>query len=285
MRKSLFLFSILIFTSCTKVEDVIVDGNIVPPDYTIENTTIENYINKLYISTIGREPTEPEFNADYDILRNSNLSLGSRETVINNILNKVEYSFNLFKLESENILNGVDTAQINEYIEIFDFLMQTATGLDSIYILIEYDRLLEMQGILPALINGSINNVEMHKRMVNNLFYDDINMGTENFVVSVFQNFLGRYPSESEVENASTIVDGGNATLFFVAGNGKDDFIDIFFSSDEYFTGQTDVLFNRYLFRNPTSEESVNYSLDYMESEEYKDLQIRILSTNEFIGL
>ena len=48
---------------------------------------------------------------------------------------------------------------------------------------------------------------------------------------------------------------------------------------------QTNILFNRYLFRDPTSEESVNYSLEYINSQDYKLLQRRILSTNEFIGL
>jgi hypothetical protein len=94
-----------------------------------------------------------------------------------------------------------------------------------------------------------------------------------------------RYPTGAEVDNASDMVNDGNATLFFETGNGKDDFISIFFSSDEYFTGQTSILFNRYLFRYPSSEESVNYSLDYINTDDYKILQRRILSTNEFIGL
>ncbi len=285
MKQFIYLVAILVISSCTKIEDVIIGNNTLPPDYTIENTTIENYINKLYISTIGREPTETEFNNDFDLLRNTNLSQQSREIVIENILNLDEYNNNLFTLESENILNGVDTAQINESIYIIEFVLSTSTGIDSIFIANELIRMLAFQEVLPGLNSGTISNIEMHKRMVNNNFYDDINMGTENFVVSVFQNFLGRYPSEVEVENASIIVDGGNSTLFFQAGNGKDDFIDIFFSSDEYFTGQTDILFNRYLFRNPTSEESVNYSLDYISTENYKLLQTRILSTNEFIGL
>ena len=60
MKKLLFLFSILIISSCTKIEDVIVGDNTLPLDNTIDNTIIETYINKLYISTIGREPTENE---------------------------------------------------------------------------------------------------------------------------------------------------------------------------------------------------------------------------------
>ncbi|MBC8511300.1 MAG: hypothetical protein H8D33_06530, partial [Cryomorphaceae bacterium] len=274
-----------LIASCTKVEDILVDGNIVPPDYTIENTTIDNYINKLYISTIGREPTASEFDANFETLREANLSQQSREQVIADILNKEDYSNNLFKLESANILSGVDTNMINERVYIYQFLLTTASGFDSIYIEYELGRMLQFQDALPELNAGVITNTELYKRMVNNNFFDEINMGTENFVIAMFQHFLLRYPTQAEVENASDMVNDGNATIFFETGNGKDDFINIFFASDEYYTGQTNILFNRYLFRNPTSEESVNYSLDYINTGDYKLLQKRVLSTNEFIGL
>jgi hypothetical protein len=285
MRKVLFLFSILIIASCSKVEEVVVNGNIIPPDTTIENTTIDNYINKLYISTIGREPTTIEFDADFEILRAANLNQQSREVVISSILSKTEYHNNLFKLESANILNGVDTNMINERVYIYNFLLTTVSGFDSIYVVYELERMLTFQQALPELNAEIITNTELYKRMVNNNFFDEINMGTENFVIAMFQHFLLRYPTQAEVENASDMVNDGNATIFFETGNGKDDFINIFFASDEYYTGQTNILFNRYLFRNPTSEESVNYSLDYINTGDYKLLQKRILSTNEFIGL
>ena len=112
MKKLLFLFSVIIISSCNKIEDVIVVENILPPDYTIENTTIENYINKLYISTIGREPTEIEFSNDFSILRESDISLESREIVIDGILNKEEYNNNLFKLDNvENVKVFVKKAE------------------------------------------------------------------------------------------------------------------------------------------------------------------------------
>jgi hypothetical protein len=285
MRNLLFLFFILIISSCTKFEDVIVDGNTHPTDPTIENTVIENYVNKLYISTIGREPTKVEFDDNFETLREGNLSQQSREIVIDKVLDKAEYFNNLFKLESANILNGVDTNMINERVYIYNFLLTTVSGFDSIYVVYELERMLTFQQALPELNAGTITNTELYKRMVNNNFFDDINMGTENFVVAMFQHFLLRYPTGAEVDNASDMVNDGNATLFFETGNGKDDFISIFFSSDEYFTGQTSILFNRYLFRYPSSEESVNYSLDYINTDDYKILQRRILSTNEFIGL
>lgn len=286
MKNALFLFLVLIISSCTKIEDIIVGDNTLPPDYTIENTTIENYINKLYISTIGREPTEAEFTTDFNLLRNANLSQKSREIVIDGILNKSEYSFNLFTLESANILNSVDTAMINERISSYQqFLLVTTNFLDSIYVANELERMLTFQNSLTAFYLGTTTITELYRAMANNIFFDEINMGTENFVVAMFQHFLSRYPTDSELESAKDMVDDKNATLFFETGNGKNDFLDIFFTSNEYFTGQTNILFNRYLFRNPSSEESVNYSLDYINTGDYKSLQKRILSSDEFIGL
>jgi len=285
MKKLLFLFSVLIISSCTKIEDVIVGDNTMPPDNTIENTTIETYINKLYISTIGREPTESEFLSDFSILREADISQESRGVIIDGILNKDEYYNNLFKLECEHLLLGLDTADINQNILVINVLLTTAQGLELLYFEDALERMLKLQEVLPGLGDGTISNIEMHKRMVNNNMYDEINMGTENFVISMFQSFMQRYPTISELENGKLMVNDNNASLFFIPGNGKEDFINIFIESDEYFTGQTNILFNRYLFRDPTSEESVNYSLDYINSKDYKLLQRRILSTNEFIGL
>ena len=285
MKKLLFLFSVLVISSCTKIEDLLIGGNTLPPDYTIENTTIENYINKLYISTIGREPTDTEFSTDFDILRSTNLSQSNREIVIDGLLNKAEYYNNLFILESEHLLLGADTADINQNIHVLNVLLSNSQGLDSIYFAENLARMMKLQEVLPGLVNGTILNIEMHKRMVDNSFYDEINMGTENFVVSMFQNFINRYPTMSELQSGKTMVDGGNASIFLVSGNKKADFINIFLESDEYFTGQTNILFNRYLFRAPTSEESINFSLDYINTQDYQLLQSRILSSNEFIGL
>ena len=285
MKKLLFLFSLLIMSSCTKIEDIIVGDNTLPPDNTIENTTIETYINKLYISTIGREPIESEFTTDFTTLREADISQESREIVIDGILNKDEYYNNLFKLESEHLLLGADTSDINQNIHVLNVLLSNSQGLDSIYFAENLARMMKLQEVLPGLGNGTILNIEMHKRMVDNSFYDEINMGTENFVVSMFQNFINRYPTLFELQSGKTMVDGGNASIFLVSGNKKADFINIFLESDEYFTGQTNILFNRYLFRAPTSEESINFSLDYINSQDYQLLQSRILSTNEFIGL
>jgi len=271
MKKLVFIFSIITIISCTKEEECWKH----PPDNTIETFTIETYITKLYISTIGREPTVDELDTNFKTLRETDLSQESRELVITEILNKAEYSDNLFTVESVNILNGLGEDHINDAI---DGLLSGS----------ELQRMEDLQAVLPGLKDGTISVIEMHKRMVNNSFYDEINMGHSHFVISVFENFIQRTPGFEERQNGINMLKNVEALLFLQPGNSKDDFIDIFFESDAYFTGQTNTLFNRYLFRNPTSEESVNYSLDYINTrtiEGYKELQKRILSTDEFIGL
>ena len=170
-RGALLLFLILTIFSCAKVDQIIVNGNTHPTDLTIENTLIENYVNKLYISTIGREPTALEFDDDFETLREANLSQLSREIVIDKLLEKVEYFNNLFKLESVNILNGVDTSMINERVDIYQLLLTTVTGIDTIYINYELKRMEEFQKALPALNSVNITSTDLYRRMINNSFF------------------------------------------------------------------------------------------------------------------
>ena len=163
MKKLLFLFSVLILSSCTKIEDVIVANNTLPPDNTIENTTIETYINKLYISTIGREPIESEFTTDFTTLREADISQESREIVIDRLLNKDEYYNNLFKLECEHLLLGLDTTDINQNIHVLHVLISTAQGLELIYLEDALERMFKLQEVLPGLGDGSISNIETTK--------------------------------------------------------------------------------------------------------------------------
>lgn len=67
----LLIFSIVLFTlgSCQNDNDtILVEGNIAPPDPTIERVLVEGYVNKLYISLLGREPSTIEFNQALNLL-------------------------------------------------------------------------------------------------------------------------------------------------------------------------------------------------------------------------
>ena len=110
-------------------------------------------------------------------------------------------------------------------------------------------------------------------------------MGTENFVVSMFQHFLYRYPTDDELTQSKQIVDGFEGVVFLQTGHIKDDFLNIFFGCNNYFEGQVRDLYMRYLFREPTSVEMSDKAASYKKSLNYKALQKEILSTNEYAGI
>ena len=110
-------------------------------------------------------------------------------------------------------------------------------------------------------------------------------MGTENFVVSTFQNFLFRYPSDAELLNGKTMVDGDNAILFLVIGKSKTDYLNIFFTSDDYYEGQVRNAFRKYLFREPSPAEIALYADVYKTGDNYSLLQKEIFALDEYSGV
>ena len=87
------------------------------------------------------------------------------------------------------------------------------------------------------------------KIVVDNLIYDEINMGAENYVVSLFQNFLLRYPTAVELESGVAIFGGVPGILFTSSAKNKDELINVFFDYAEYYEGQVRINYLRFLYR------------------------------------
>lgn len=299
----LFVFSLLIFSiiSCKKEKVVaeenhtnvilnsdstLLGGNNPPPDSTIALIIKENYINRLYVSLLGREPIQIELNSGLIILNQANVSIASRKQLIQTIITDPNYNYRLYDIAAKELIGSVDTNEIMQEIALLQFLLTDSTYLPFFpQINYEIGRLTLLKNAPIELEAGVIKLIEVHKRLVNNSFYDEINMGTENFVVSSFQHFFNRYPSSNELQEATSIVDGLGGILFFKQGASKADYLQIIFSSNEYFEGQIYDLFQRYLFRPPTSVESSMLSEEYKASLNYLELQEAILTSNEYVGL
>jgi hypothetical protein len=283
---SLFTLFTLLFAGCHHDVEVITPGNAALPDATIEDVTITNYVNKVYISVLGREADSTEKQFGFDLLRQQNLSDASRSRFLDSIFYKPEYKVHLYDLARADLLNNLDTTDITNQVLLFNFLL-TDTAYITVWPLLhaEITRLDSLKTIPAGLQQGMFDVEEMHRRCVNNYFYDQINMGTENFVVSVFQHFLLRYPTASELQQSKQMVDGFPANLFLQSGQNKNDFIAIFFSSTDYFEGLARILYQRFLFRSPTSVEMSEATVSFLQTHNYIAMQKKILSTNEYIGI
>lgn len=270
--------------SCTKEE--VIPNNQPPPDSTINNVIKENYVNRLYISILGRECTDAEFTESYTILNQNNLSVDSRKQVINLIAAKPGYYERIFSTANADYLNSTDSIDYVGQIYTYQLALQNQAYQQYWPLLqAELNKLQTFLGSVNDMKNGVITVVGFHKRCVYNYKYDEINMGSLNYVASTYQNFFFRYPTQSELEQGIKCVDGFPATVFMQTAENKEQYIDLFFASPNYFEGQVRGLFNRYLFREPTSAEQTYYTERYMNSLDYKELQRDILSLDEFVGI
>lgn len=280
-------FILLILSSCQNDgNSVLVEGNIAPPDPTIERVVVEGYVNKLYISLLGREPSTSEFNDAIDLL-GEKLNQQDRTLLVSQIQEDPNYYKNQIDIFRQDYLNGIDTAQIrDDYILPYEnelenvvnpfFYEEIEKELNSLYLLYNVD---------IDLILNDIDVMEVHRRMVANPVYDDINMGIENYIVSMSQNFLHRYPTNSELENATLMIDGEQSYCFGGNGDSKSDFNNLFFNHDGYFEGQVVTNYNKLLYRNPNSSEASESAYLYKQNRNFKELQKSILISNEFIGI
>ena len=278
-----FAFIVVVLASCKKTEEVIVPNNTAPPDNTISNEKIESYYNRLYITLLGRKPTPTEADSVRNILTNSQLSLSSRQDLIQGLQNKPEYLASLYTIARADLLNALDTSQITLFIAIFNAQLAQPTYSNVAAILqTEINRLTALRNIPVDLTNHTLTAEGMERRCIDNYFYDQLNMGTENFVVSSFQHFLLRYPSTEELSNGKLMVNGFASNLFFQSGTTKNDYMNIFFASDNFREGTARSLYKRYLFKEPSTTKLYDLTQYYKQHPDYQGLQREILSSDEY---
>ncbi len=207
-------------------------------------------------------------------LSSSQLSLTSTSELIDSLLHHPEYRQNQYLIARNDLMNFIfdpDSAEIEKTIKVWEQAEVNEKGRKEII------RLKGLQAIPRDLGDGSLDNIGLHKRLVHNSYYDFINMGTENFVVSMYHNFLDRNPTTYELEQGKKMVNGNPAVLDFRQGSGKEDFINLFFDSYAYFEGQVKKVFLRLLFREPVPGESVYFTLEFKKTKNYELLQKQVL--------
>ena len=131
---------------------------------------------------------------------------------------------------------------------------------------------------------GNIDISEFMRRIANNDVYDEINMGSENFVISCFENFFKRNPTEAELSASVTMVDGFASQLLLKDGNSKSDFLDIIVDSGEFFQGLIIDIYSLLLAREPDSQEMGEATLILSESGRYQECQLSVMITDEYAG-
>ncbi|MBK9451817.1 MAG: hypothetical protein IPN95_20845 [Bacteroidetes bacterium] len=280
------LLLLLALMACNREKEVVVPDNEAPPDSTVADVVLERYINSSYIILLGQQPDESEMAQAKVILRAHNVSQADRNAFLDLVMAQPAYPMRMFDVSRAVLLNGSDTTDVRDELFLVNLILADSAFV-SVWDIAQVQKA-QLLGILaiPAdLAAGTLDIRGMHKRLVFNRLYDQINMGTQNFVVSMFQNFLARYPTDGERAASELMVDGFSSQIFLVSGRTKAEFVDIFMASGDYDEGQVRDLFMRYLYRNPTTEEMESLSIQYHNNNDYKALQKAIMSSDQFLGI
>ncbi len=285
------------FFACEK-ETIIIPNNNAPNYDEIPTILLENYVNRLYIDLIGREPLDEEMNLDVQFLRDNNVTIESRDTLISklqfdttyvegDISYKNAYFHRLYEMVKVRMIEGASNAYIENEMGIFLFFYEVDSLAGNLIgahnNLINYYRLKDVIDSESMLYNNFIDIKEMHRRMLNNAIYDQINMNTFNFVNAAFDNLLFRYPTQNEFNNSySMIEDEIPQIVLGFSGSNKDDLINIICNSREFYEGIIHWSYLTLLARVPSTIETDFLMNDFYITCDFHKLQRYIMKTDEY---
>ena len=296
-KLNIFLFFAVLLVGCKK-ETIIIDGNN-PPFYDkVPTIKIQNYVNRIFIDLIGREPLDSEMDENVDYLRKNNLSKDSRSVIIKKLQNDTafisgdgsykraytQYMYNLAKIRT---IEGASDDEINYLLGPLYFSQK----LDSINgdwesynkTKIEIDKYVAVLSSKDEFYSGTVSFDQLFKRMVYNGVFDKINMNSFNFVNATFDNLLWRYPTQSEFFTGFDIVEYNKPNLFFSKlCTNKKEYVDAITETPEFYEGMIIWAYRTLLSRAPKSEETSEILEEYILKKDIRTIQEKIIITDEY---
>ena len=297
--KSLFLIVLILLTlfSCKK-EQQIVGNNNAPYYDEVPTVLVEFYVNRLFIDLIGREPFDEEMANEVAFLRSYDLSMESRDSLILKLQTdtnyipgdssyKMAYYHRMYEILKVRLMEGASNAEINQFSSnaYNQYVVDSIAGkmLDAYNKLLDYRNLNDVVKSEMQYYNGEISIRDVHRRMIYNAVYDEINMNVFNYINAVFDNLLFRYPTTFEFdESYKMISDNTPQILLGQSGQSKYDFADIICDSRGFYEGVIQWAYLTLLARVPTSEETDRIMNTFYYDYDFQYIQRQIMISDEY---
>lgn len=296
----LLLLGVCIFSGC-KEDPLIVPDNEAPYYDEVPTVLIENYVNRLFIDLIGREPVDAEMAAETAALRQTNLSEDSREALILKLQTSNSfvpgdtsyaraYFYWLYESAKARTVEGASELEIGEFLgqAVGDSSRAAAAGdmdalAEAIARITSLRALLAGKGFTPG---QTIYIDTIFRLMIDNDVYDFINMNSFNFVNATFDNLFYRFPSVDEFDRSYDMVEFSNPnSLWGMTGTSKKDYMDIIIRSREFYEGVVRWVHLSALAREPSSLELTYHMSSFYSDKDYQKLQREIMKTDEYANL
>jgi len=297
---TLFIFAslLLVFAAC-KPEEIVFPDNPVPPYDEISTILVQNYVNRMYIDLIGREPTDLEMERDVALMEADSLSMEIRLTVMNELMTGTDsldgttyrtlYHEKLYTDLKARFLEGASDAILNERyglargMAITDSLNGNWEG----YAINQAnaERLLAGLECPVALELQEIEVRDACARMMWNDVYDQINMNSFNFVNASFDDLYQRFPTQAEFDVSYNIIEYNQPNLIFgFSANDKPSYIEALVWNPEWNEGMVRWQFRSFLARDPSDAEVLEAVDEFDLNNLTADIQRYILQSDEYAG-
>lgn len=295
----LLLFSVILLTSVgCKKDPELVPNNDAPYYSEVSDLLIENYIQRVYIDQIGREPFNSEMASELQTLKAADLSFEAREAMILNLQTNTDfipgdgsykqaYYNRLYEQGKARFLEAASNAEIGAVMgPIAGGLVSDSLNGNWEGIYLRHELLDKLQAVLDSeeeYMNGEIEIKDVCSAMINNAVYDEINMNTFNFVNASFDNLFFRFPTEQEFYAGFNMIEYNQpANLLGDGGQNKDEYVDILVNSREFYEGLIVWSYQVLLAREPSTAETNELMIDFFADHDLPKLQRTIMVTDEY---
>ncbi len=286
---------------CKKETEVVTfTGNNIAPYDEVSTLLVENYVNRIYIDLIGREPTDVEMSADVTALESGDLSATARIALVDKLMNnttyiegdssfKHAYHLKFYEDHKARFLDGSSEGEMYEIYYLY-YYISVQDSLAGNVLAYELTRAAanKMRAAIFSnqdLRNGLITVDEMCKRMCFNVLYDEINMNTFNYINATFDDLYFRYPTEAELEQAFPPIEyNGSGVLFGQVISDKEAYLNLLLSNTEFAEGMIRWAYSSLLSREPTTIEVYNLLDDFNNGNNIKAVQRAIAISDEYAG-
>lgn len=293
----LLLFILIAAASCKKGHKLVPDND--APYYgDVHTVVVKNYINRLYIDLIGREPLNVEMDADLQYLRDNELSLDARNAIATRLQSDtawidgdssyfIAYYHRMYDLFKVRLIEGASNGEINQRLGILynGYLVDSLNG-NTLGMAEKQIRIDKYEALLASEFeyrNGTIGIGEVHARMIDNGIYDFINMNSFNFINATFNDLYFRYPTQYEFNIAFGIIEYNQSdVLFGKPAQNKEDYIGVVTSNREFYEGLIIWAFNTLLQRDPGTDEVFNLMQELYYDHDFQKLQRHIVTSDEY---
>jgi hypothetical protein len=295
-----FCCLLIVLFSCKKQEEVVFENNNIPPYSEVPTLLVENYVNRLYIDLIGREPNDVEMSTDVTGLESNDLSVTAREALVDKLMFSTAetpgdssytkaYFRKIYEDHKARFLNGSSEADLYEAYGLYQAIaFQDSLNGNMLSYEVNMGVALRVKNVIDSrtqLLTDAISIDEMCRRMCNNTVYDDINMNTFNFINASFDDLFFRFPTESELDQAYAPIDyNGSGVLFGQVINNKNEYLDVLTHSAEFAEGMVRWAYLSLLSREPSSAEIITRLTDFNSGQDIQKVQKKIVISDEYAG-